>query len=225
VLAKSCVDNYLYLTVLKYPGQHYSVEENEDYNEKNEAKFQLCFKNFRFLKRKYDELLESHQKLQKKVNYSEDSSDDQSNGSESCKSEDSDDCDGESVPENGQTVMQSAKKISGPLSRISTPLNKMLSVLRGLMKLTRSEQRKFISTCHSDFLRYFAFCAREIVSENYKVTADQLKKLRRQKRLVKSLAQSRISLKTIRVILQTCGFLQLLLPSAIGMLSSVLNKQ
>ena len=121
--------------------------------------------------------------------------------------------------------MQSAKKISGPLSRISTPLNKMLSVLRGLMKLTRSEQRKFISTCHSDFLRYFAFCAREIVSENYKVTADQLKKLRRQKRLVKSLAQSRISLKTIRVILQTCGFLQLLLPSAIGMLSSILNKQ
>ena len=127
------------------------------------------------------------------------------------------------MPENGQTVMQSAKKISGPLSRISTPLNKMLNVLRGLMKLTRSEQRKFISTCHSDFLRYFAFCAREIVSKNYKVTADQLKKLVRQKRLVKSLARNRASLKTIRHILQTGGFLHLITPTAIG-LFTVLNK-
>jgi hypothetical protein len=121
--------------------------------------------------------------------------------------------------------MQSAKKIAGPLSRMSTPLNKLLNVLRGTVKLSRSEHRQFISTCHNDFLRYFAFFAREIVSGNFKPASYQLKKLRRQKRLMNSLARSRLSLTTIRAILQTSGFLDLLLPSAIGLLSSVLNKQ
>ena len=144
--------------------------------------------------------------------------------SENKQSEDDNVCDGESVSENSQTEMQSAKKISGPLSRMSTPLNKLLNVLRGTVKLSRSEHRQFISTCHNDFLRYFAFFAREIVSGNFKPASYQLKKLRRQKRLMNSLARSRISLTTIRTILQTSGFLQLLLPLSIDMLSSVVNK-
>ena len=187
---------------------------------------QTCLDKYDVLKQQYNELALAYTALQDEIMASKDndSAEKETSGSENDQSEDDDVCDEESVLENSQTEMQTTKNNSGPLSRISTPLNKLLNVLRGIVKLSRPEQRKFISTCHSDFLRYFAFFAREVVSRNVKLASDQLKKLRRQKRLMNSLARSRISLTTIRTILQTSGFLQLLLPLSIDMLSSVVNK-
>src|SRR5208282_3249817 len=182
---------------------------------------QKCLDKYDELKQKYDELVREFISLPDKIR---DLVKKETSYSENEQSEDDNVCDGESWSENSQTEMQSAKKISGPLSRMSTPLNKLLNVLRSTVKLSRPEQRKFISTCHSDFLRCFAFFAREIVLGNFKLASDKLKKLRRQKRLMNSLARSRISLTTILSILQTSGFSHLLLPLSIDMLSSVVNK-
>ena len=149
---------------------------------------QKCVDKYDELKQKYDELVREFISLPDKIRASEnrDLVKKETSYSENKQSEDDNVCDGESVSENSQTEMQSAKKIARPLSRMSTPLNKLLNVLRGTVKLSRSEHRQFISTCHNDFFRYFAFFAREIVSGNFKPASYQLKKLRRQKRLVKT---------------------------------------
>ena len=109
-------------------------------------------------------------------------------------------------------------------STMSTPLNKIVSELGRVKRLTRLKQRKFISTCGKDFLHCFTVCARGLIKGRHKVRPTQLKKLRRYKKLVRNLMKKKVSLKAKRRILQTGGFLNLILPPVLSFLTSFLNK-
>ena len=101
-------------------------------------------------------------------------------------------------------------------STMSTPLNKIVPELGRVKRLTRLKQRKFISTCGKDVLHCFYVYARALIKGRHKVRPTQLKKLRRYKKLVRNLAKKKVSLKAKRRILQTGGFLNLILPPVLS---------
>jgi hypothetical protein len=62
-------------------------------------------------------------------------------------------------------------------------------------------------------------CTRSVINGKAKLTPDEKKKLRRRKQLMGSLARKNTSLKTKRKILQTGGFLGLILPSVVRLIA------
>ena len=108
---------------------------------------------------------------------------------------------------------------------MSTLVSKIVPVLKRVRRLTPAKQKKFIGTCHNDILKCIGICVKHIINGKARLTSAQLKKLRRRKQLVRSLARKNTSLKSKRKILQTGGFLGLILPSVVSLMTSLLGKQ
>jgi len=169
-----------------------------------------CLEKFKELKRKYVDLERANISLQAKIKASEDveSSEDET-----------------SVPEESQSGDESVETESGRKKPGSTHLTKIVPELNRLKVMHPSNQKTFIDTCHNDLIRCVCYCTRHIINGKAKLTPDELKQLRRRKQMVRRLARKNTSLKNKRKILQTGGFLQLILPPILGLLSSILNKQ
>ena len=90
--------------------------------------------------------------------------------------------------------------------------------------MTPSKQNQFIDSCHIDYIKCIGTCTRSVIDGKAKLTPDELKKLRRRKQLVRSLARKNTSLKTKRKILQTGDFLGVILPSVVSLMASFLKN-
>ena len=108
---------------------------------------------------------------------------------------------------------------------MSTLVSKIVPVLKRVRRLTPAKQKKIIGTCHNDILKCIGICVKHIINGKARLTSAQLKKLRRRKQLVRSLARKNTSLKSKRKILQTGGFLGLILPSVVSLMTTLLGKQ
>jgi hypothetical protein len=107
----------------------------------------------------------------------------------------------------------------------SKHLTKIVPELNRLKTMNPPNQKKFIDTCHNDLIRCIGTCTRLIINVKAKLTPVELKQLRRRKQMVRSLARKNTSLKTKRKILQAGGFLNLILPPLVGLMTTILKKQ
>jgi len=168
-----------------------------------------CLENFKKLKRKYVDLERAHILLQAKLKYSEDVKSSENETSDSEESQSGDESD----------EVHSESKKPG-----STRLAKIMPAFKRLKTMPSSIQKKFIDTCHNDLIRCIGSCTRHIINGKAKLTPAEVKQLRRRKQMVKSLARKNTSLKTKRKILQTGGFLGLILPSVVSLMTSILKN-
>jgi hypothetical protein len=106
---------------------------------------------------------------------------------------------------------------------MSERLKRHASTMRGLRKASAKRRRQFIETCCPDFVDCMSECSRNLLKGNVPVSASQLKKLRRYKKLLRTLAAKRASLRTRRKLLQKGGFLPLLLGPVLGLVSSLVG--
>lgn len=113
---------------------------------------------------------------------------------------------------------------STSVAKMNTSIVNILPQLKKIKRLSKSKQRKFIKSCHKDLLCCFANCARQLLKGRVKVRHDHLKKLSKHKRAVRLLALRKTSFKKRRQLLQTGGFLHLILPSVVSFLSSLISK-
>ena len=107
---------------------------------------------------------------------------------------------------------------------MSARIVQMLPELKRVRRLTRAKQRKFIQTCDRDFMNCVCNCARQIIKGRAKIKSDHFKKLSRHKKSLRKLILKKTSLKSKRKILQSGGFLGLLLPPILGFLSSLISQ-
>jgi len=183
--------------------------EDDDTVVKHRPTVDNCLAKFKELKQKYVDLERANILLQAKLKASKDieTSDETSGDEESHSGDESDE-------------LESGRKEPG-----STHLTKIMPAFKRLKSMTSSNQKKFIDTCQNDLIRCIGSCTRHIINGKAELTPDELKQLRRRKHMVRSLARKNTSLKTKRKILQTGGFLNLLLPPVVGLMTSILKKQ
>jgi hypothetical protein len=169
-----------------------------------------CLEKFKELKQKYNDLTRSYIILQAKLKASEeiDSAEKTSDSEETQSGSESD----EDIP-------------SGTKKPAATRLSKIVTELQRINTMTPSKQNQFIDTCHNDFIKCIGSYTRSVINGKAKLTPYVLKNLRRRKQLVRTLARKNTSLKTKRKILQTGGFLGLILPPVVSLMSSILKKQ
>jgi len=109
-------------------------------------------------------------------------------------------------------------------STMSTRVVKILPVLKKVKRLSTTKQRKFIASCNREFLSCICNCAKHLIKGRAKMKPVHLKKLARHKKSFRKLVLKKTSLKAKRKILQTGGFLGLLLPPVLGFLSSLISR-
>jgi hypothetical protein len=109
------------------------------------------------------------------------------------------------------------------MAEMSERLKRHASTMRSLRKASAKRRRQFIESCHPDFVDCMSECSRNLLKENVPVSAGQLKKLRRYKKLLRTIAAKRASVKTRHKLLQKGGFLPLILSPVLGLLSSLVS--
>jgi len=200
-------EHRMHLSGNSSPGE--DVEDYDDTIVMHRPTVQKCLEKFKELKQKYVDLERAHISLQAKIKASEEvESSDETSGSE------------ESLSEAETDEVDSERNKLG-----STNLAKIVLELNRLKSMSPSNQKKFIDTCHKDLIRSIGSSTRDIINGKAKLTPDELKQLRRRKQMVRSLARKNTSLKTKRKILQSGGFLNLLLPPIVGLMTTILKKQ
>jgi len=102
---------------------------------------------------------------------------------------------------------------------MSFRVKKYLPVLKQLSKLSDRVQREYIRKSDKEFIDYVSECAK-----NVPLTSHQKTNLRRRKNDLRALSSKKTSLRQKRTILQKGGFLSVLLPPLMGILSSLLLK-
>jgi hypothetical protein len=106
----------------------------------------------------------------------------------------------------------------------SMSIAEILPIVRQVKRLSKDKQRKFVSTCDKNFLCCVSNCARLLLKRRVPIKSSQLRKLARHKHIVRKLALKKTSLKNRRKLIQTGGFLGLILPSVVSFLTSLISK-
>ena len=106
---------------------------------------------------------------------------------------------------------------------MSALLKAHLKTLRRLGRRSGAERKWFFSTCKRDAVDCCCEIARNILNMNVPVTPRQLKGLRRHGKTLRDLARLNTPLAKKRKILQTGGFLPLLLAPLLGIASSIIG--
>lgn|SRR6185436_16527503 len=106
---------------------------------------------------------------------------------------------------------------------MSAILKKHAGLLKLLHKAPPKLKRSLLKQ-HSnknDFVRCMSDCCYNILKGNIPLNRGQLSKLRRQKRVIRAIADKKTSLKKKKQIIQKGGFLAAILPPIIGALGSL----
>mgnify|MGYP003492579996 FL=1 len=106
---------------------------------------------------------------------------------------------------------------------MSTLLKAHVKTLRRLGRCSTAERKRFFATCKRDAVDCCCEIARNILNKNVPLTPHQLKAWRRHANNLYQLAQIRTSVAKKRKILQSGGFLPLLLAPLLGIASTILG--
>ncbi len=106
---------------------------------------------------------------------------------------------------------------------MSALLKAHLKTLRRLGRRSSSERKRFFGTCKRDAVECCCEIARNILNKNVPLSPDQLKAWRRHGNTLRDRARLRTPLEKKRKILQTGGFIPLLLAPLLGIASTILG--
>ena len=95
--------------------------------------------------------------------------------------------------------------------------------MRMLRKLSAKQRKEYINHCPSDFINCLCECSKNLIKGNVPLSTSQLKSLRRHKKVLRKLSTKNASDKTRRKLLQTGGFLPLLVAPLLGLASSLIG--
>ena len=109
------------------------------------------------------------------------------------------------------------------ICEMSELLKAHIKTLRRLGRRSGSERKTFFKTCPRAAVDCCCEIARNILNRNVPLTARQLKSLRRHSNKLYDLARLKTSIAKKRNILQTGGFLPLLLAPLLGIASSIIG--
>lgn len=101
-------------------------------------------------------------------------------------------------------------------------MRRYLPVLRRIHRLGDKAKRNLIKTCDRQLIDCFCECSKNILKGNVPLKEPQLRKLRREKKNLRTLALKKTSLKKKRKILQKGGFLGALLTPALAILGNII---
>jgi hypothetical protein len=106
---------------------------------------------------------------------------------------------------------------------MSALLKAHLKTLRRLGRRSTAERKRFFATCKRGAVDCCCEIARNILNKNVPLTPRQLKAWRRHANSLYQLARIRTSVAKKRKILQSGGFLPLLLAPLLGIASSIIG--
>ena len=106
---------------------------------------------------------------------------------------------------------------------MSKLLKAYLKTLNGVKRRSVSARKKFFKTCARGAVDCCCEIARNILNKNVPLTQRQLKCLRRHRNKFQELARVKTPISKKRKILQTGGFLPLLLAPLLGIASSIIG--
>ena len=106
---------------------------------------------------------------------------------------------------------------------MSKLLKAHLKALKAIKRRPESVRKKFFKTCHRGAIDCCCEIARNILNKNVPLSERQLKSLRRHSNKLYDLARLKTSIAKKRKILQTGGFLPLLLAPLLGIASSIIG--
>lgn len=103
---------------------------------------------------------------------------------------------------------------------------RLSDIHRELVKLKRlspKERKQFFKTCSRDSVTRVCECIKNVLNANLKLKPSHLRKLSRHKQTLRALALKKTSLVRRKKLLQTGGFLSLLIPALIPAITSLLS--
>ena len=87
--------------------------------------------------------------------------------------------------------------------------------------MNTSERRTFIHRCEPDFIDCLSECCKNVIKGNVSLNPNQVKRLRRYRQSLRQVSKKKTSRKIRRKLLQSGGFLPLLLGPLLGLASSL----
>ncbi len=109
------------------------------------------------------------------------------------------------------------------ICKMSSLLKAHIPVLRRLKRCSNTERKKDLKTCKRIVIDCCCEIARNIINKNVPLKPAQLKKLRRHGNKLRELAKLRTPLHKKRKIIQSGGFLPLLIGPLLGIASSIIG--
>jgi len=106
---------------------------------------------------------------------------------------------------------------------MSSLLKTHLPTLRQLKRRTESERKRFLKSCPRNIIDCCCEIARNIIKRNVPLAPRQLKSLRRHGNKLRDLSKLKTPLARKRKILQTGGFLPLLIGPLLAIASNLLG--
>ena len=107
---------------------------------------------------------------------------------------------------------------------MSERLRRNAPILRALHRASPAARKRFLRTrCNQDFINCICECAKNVLKGNVPLTASQRSGLRRRKKTLHLLALKKTPLLKKKKLIQSGGFLGLLIPAIVSVLSSVIG--
>ncbi len=107
---------------------------------------------------------------------------------------------------------------------MSRLLKAHIKTLQDLKRRSEEERKQFFKSCNRGAIDCCCEIARNILNKNVPLKPRQLKSLRRHAKKLHDLARVKTSLAAKRKILQTGGFLPLLLSPLLGLVSNIIGS-
>lgn len=107
---------------------------------------------------------------------------------------------------------------------MSELIKRNLPIMKRLRRIGDKKRRQFVRQCDADFLNCISECCENLLKGNVPLTDRQMKTLRSKKQDLRTVAKKSTPLKTKRKIVQKGGFLNLLLPAIIPIVSAILSS-
>ena len=110
---------------------------------------------------------------------------------------------------------------------ISSSLRKSMPLLKGISTLNEAKRKKVLSDIGQDPTIYHALreIAHNTIKGNVKLNNNQKLKLKRHNKTLKALCVNcKCAKKRKKLVVQSGGFLPLLIPAVAGLISSIISK-
>jgi len=107
---------------------------------------------------------------------------------------------------------------------MSRRVQQLLLALKQVKRMSSKDKKKFLKSCNKEFIHGICECVKNMLKGNVPLKTSHLKCLGRHKQSLRKLALKRTSLANRKKILQRGGFLNLLIPSLISGLGSIISS-
>ena len=109
-------------------------------------------------------------------------------------------------------------------TKMSRRVQQLLLALKQVKRMSSKDRKTFLKSCNKDFIHGICECIKNLLKGNVPLKTAHLKCLGRHKQTLRKLALKGTSLTGRKKILQKGGFLQLLIPSLISGLTSLVTS-